>query len=82
MARGILPSTTRSHWCCRSSLDHEGSIHGELQKLPVWVYAGKADTRAVSWRDLWWLADRHGLEMTASETTISTGGGVEATVYT
>lgn len=62
--------------------DQQGSILGEMQRLPVWSYAGKADTRAVSWRDLWWLADQRGHETKASESTISTEHGVKATVYT
>ena len=62
--------------------NQQESIIGEMLRLPLWSYAGKADTRAVSWRDLWWLADERGHETKAFESVISTENGVKATVHT
>jgi len=77
----VAPMAARCAWE-NNAWDQQDSIMGELRNLPVWVYVGKRDTRAVSWRDLWWLADQRGHDTKALETAISTGNGVEAAVYT
>eukprot|EP00438_Fugacium_kawagutii_P033274 Skav219603 [mRNA] locus=scaffold628:23229:24302:+ [translate_table: standard] len=61
--------------------EQEANILGELGTLSLWTYAGKRDYRAVSWQDLSWLAHKRNKEK-PTETTTSTGTGVQATIHT
>eukprot|EP00927_Polykrikos_kofoidii_P062455 TRINITY_DN57268_c0_g1_i1.p1 TRINITY_DN57268_c0_g1~~TRINITY_DN57268_c0_g1_i1.p1 ORF type:complete len:393 (-),score=48.00 TRINITY_DN57268_c0_g1_i1:16-1194(-) len=43
----------------------------ELRRLPIWCYCSEADTRALSWRDFWWIASRRGLSTKPAKRTES-----------
>ncbi|CAK9030917.1 unnamed protein product [Durusdinium trenchii] len=77
----VAPMAARCAWE-DGAWDHQVEILCQMQRLPLWSYAGKEDSRAVSWRDLWWLADQRGHSTTASEHEICVDEkGIEATVH-
>lgn len=50
--------------CCswpQDSWAMQDACLNKLRRLVIWCYCGELDTQAVSWRDLWWLADSRGL---------------------
>lgn len=82
----LLASVSPMAACCawpKDAWDQEESIFRELEKLPLWFFAGEADSRTVTWRDFLWLADKRGLPKEAATQDIAVEGQtVSATVYT